>query len=538
MKRALMLVLTFIMCFAFTSPALATPTVNLDGQQLSFDVPPTIEDGRTLVPLRAIFEVMGATVSWDQATQTATAVKSDTTVVLKIGSTTPTINGQVKQLDVPAKIVNGRTLAPLRFVGEAFGGTVEWNQASQLISITSVPTSGTPPPPAAAAVSETFVHFIDVGQADAIYIELPNHNDILIDGGNKADGALVVNYLKNLGIDDIELLIATHPHEDHIGGLPAVLDAFKVESILDSGYSASTAIYNLYSSKAQAEGCTWVSDNYQTYTWGAATLQILTGNQAWDDTNDYSVVCRLDTGDVEFMFMGDAETPVENILTGTLDAEILKVGHHGSTSSSGQAFVNKVDPDVAIISVGTGNTYGHPHQETLTKLENMGVNVYRTDLNGNIVVSTDGTTWAAYYTVNTDTDTNSQVSPVQSPEPIPIQNPAGTIPPLIPDPSDTSNWVAITNIDLQGEVVTIKNNSGWAVDMTGWYLVSETGNQTYYFPNKFTLAAGNTVYITSGPGAIDQSPSYLKWTGSYIWNNDGDPGRLYNASGQLVAQWP
>ncbi len=250
---------------------MAAPTVNLDGQQLSFDVPPTIEDGRTLVPLRAIFEAMGATVSWDQDTQTATAVKGDTTVVLKIGSTTPTINGQVKQLDVPAKIVSGRTLAPLRFVGEAFGGTVEWNQASQLVSITSVPTSGTPPPPA-PATSETFVHFIDVGQADAIYIELPNHNDILIDGGNKADGSLVVNYLKNLGVDDIELLIATHPHEDHIGGLPAVLDTFKVESILDSGYSASTAIYNQYSSKAQAEGCTWVSDNYQTYTWGAATL--------------------------------------------------------------------------------------------------------------------------------------------------------------------------------------------------------------------------------------------------------------------------
>lgn len=416
MKKILILTLTLLMCMAFAVPALAAPTVNLDGQQLSFDVPPTIENGRTLVPLRAIFEAMGATVSWNQATQTATAVKGDTKVVLQIGSTTPTINGQVKQLDVPAKIVNGRTLAPLRFVGEAFGGTVEWNQASQLISITSVPTSGTPPPPA-PATTETFVHFIDVGQADAIYIELPNHNDILIDGGNKADGALVVNYLKNQGVDDIELLIATHPHEDHIGGLPAVLDAFKVETILDSGYGASTAIYNLYSSKAQAEGCTWVSDNYQTYTWGAATLQILTGNQAWDDTNDYSVVCRLDTGDVEFMFMGDAETPVENILTGTLDAEILKVGHHGSTSSSSQAFLYKVDPEVAIISVGTGNTYGHPHQETLTKLESMGINMYRTDLNGNIVVSTNGSS----YKVIVD-----QAPAVETP----IIQPAGTPPPL------------------------------------------------------------------------------------------------------------
>lgn len=258
MRKTLIILFTLLMCCAFAVPALAAPTVNLNGQQLSFDVPPTIENGRTLVPLRAIFEAMGAAVTWDQNTHTATAVKDGTTVILKIGSTTPTINGQVKQLDVPAKIVNGRTLAPLRFIGEAFGGTVEWNQASQLISITAVPTSGTPPP----AAADIYVHFIDVGQADAIYIELPNNNDILIDAGNRADGPLVVNFLKTQGVDDIELLIATHPHEDHIGGLPDVLDAFVVESILDSGYAATTAIYKEYSSKAQAEACTWVSDNY------------------------------------------------------------------------------------------------------------------------------------------------------------------------------------------------------------------------------------------------------------------------------------
>ena len=134
-RRGLILSLVFLICMVFAAPVLAAPTVNLDGKQLTFDVQPTIENGRTLVPLRAIFEAMGANVDWNQSTQRATATKGGTTVNLRIGSLTPTINGQVKPLDVPAKIVNGRTLAPLRFVGEAFGSTVGWNPVTQKITI-------------------------------------------------------------------------------------------------------------------------------------------------------------------------------------------------------------------------------------------------------------------------------------------------------------------------------------------------------------------------------------------------------------------
>lgn len=128
--------------------AIGAPTVYLDERQLTFtDAQPIIESNRTLVPLRSIFESMGATVSWDQDTQTATAVKGNTTVILQIGSTTPTINGKAMEIDVPAKIVSGRTLAPLRFVGEAFGGTVQWNKSSQIITIVSATSSGTPNQP-------------------------------------------------------------------------------------------------------------------------------------------------------------------------------------------------------------------------------------------------------------------------------------------------------------------------------------------------------------------------------------------------------
>lgn len=386
-RRGLILSLVFLICMVFAAPVLAAPTVNLDGKQLTFDVQPTIENGRTLVPLRAIFEAMGANVDWNQSTQTATATKDGTIVKLRIGSITPTINGQVKTLDVPAKIVNGRTLAPLRFVGEAFGGTVGWDPATQKITILTVTTIQGP----------VKVHFIDVGQADSIYIELPNNNDILIDAGNRSDGPTVVSYLRAQGVDDIELLIATHPHEDHIGGIPDVMDAFVVEKVLDSGYYSDTAICKQYKSKVAAEDCVYQADSRQTFNYENVVLQILTGAETWKDTNDYSVVCRLDTGDIEFLFTGDAEIPVEKILTGELASEILKVGHHGSTSSTSTAFLSKVKPEVAVICVGTGNTYGHPHQETLTKLKSAGAKIYRTDLNGNIVITTDGQS----YTVKT-----------------------------------------------------------------------------------------------------------------------------------------
>lgn len=392
--RKLYILIIILMLVLITDPVSAAPQVTLDGQKLQFSVAPVIDNGTTLVPLRTIFEAMGASVSWDQNSQTAKAVKGNIKVVLKVGSLSPTINGQVKKLDVPAKIINGSTMAPLRFVGEAFGGSVGWDQGSQTITILSKPTSGTPPPTSSKTNDQVKVHFIDVGQADAVYIQLPNNNDILIDAGNVADGSTVVSYLKAQKVDDIELLIATHPHEDHIGGLPDVLSAFKVEEILDSGDTADSKIYNTYAADAKIEGCPWVQDDYQTFKWGNCKLEILTGKTSWDDANDCSVVSRLDIGTVHVLFDGDAETPAESALQGDISAQILKVGHHGSTSSTSDGFISKVKPQVAIISVGAGNTYGHPAATTLAKLQKAGAKIYRTDLNGNVVVTTDGSTYS------------------------------------------------------------------------------------------------------------------------------------------------
>jgi competence protein ComEC len=383
LKLTIFLVLALAMLILGALPASAAPRVLLDGVQLSFDVPPVIEQGRTLVPLRGIFEALGANVQWDSATRTVTATRGQTTIRLTIGLKTAHKNSVPVTLDVPAKIVSGRTLVPLRFVSESLDCRVDWDAKTQTVTITS------------ASGAQVKVHFIDVGQGDSIYISLPNHNDILIDGGDNSKGPVVVGYLKNQGVDDIELMIATHMHADHIGGLDNVLAAFKVERVVDNGISADTATYRDYLAAVQAEGCPYQKATPgQSWTFGSYTLKVLGPVRDHNDVNNNSVVCLLDCGDVEFLFTGDAEAEAEADLLGkAIAAEVLKVGHHGSRTSTSQAFLDAVRPEVAVICVGVGNGYGHPHQETLDKLAAAKVKVYRTDLNGTVVVTTDGRTY-------------------------------------------------------------------------------------------------------------------------------------------------
>lgn len=384
LRRKLLMMFVMLLVLAFAHSAYAAPNVTLNGQNLNFDVPLVVENDRTLVPLRAIFEALGASVQWDDSTQTVTASKAGTEIKLVIGGKAFK-NGEPVALDVPAKLVNDRTMVPLRFVSESLGCQVGWDESTQTIAITSSTGSS----------GIVKVNFIDVGQADSIYISLPNHKDILIDSGNAADGQAVVNYLKSHGADnELELVIATHPHEDHVGGLPAIYNAFHVDETIDCGKDdITTATFKKYYD-ASHKSDKWETDDRQTFDFGGIKLQILTSSEKWDDLNDYSVVCKLTDNNVKFLFTGDSEGPAEAALTGDLQAQILKVGHHGSRTSSSTEFLDEVKPEVAVISVGTGNTYGHPAEATVQRLNNKGAKVYRTDESGNIVISTDGNTYS------------------------------------------------------------------------------------------------------------------------------------------------
>lgn len=267
-------------------------------------------------------------------------------------------------------------------------------------SCTSVqePTSTTSAP-SPKITGNVQIAYLNVGQGDSTFIQLPTGETVLIDAGEEDDGQTVIQYIKNSGCVTIDYLIATHPHADHIGGMADVINAFTIKKIFMPQVSHTTKTYENLLTTIQAKGLTIQSAKAGKvlFDYGNLSAVFLSPCKADSaDLNNSSAVLKLSYNDKSFLFMGDAEREAEEeLLSGgfSLAADVLKVGHHGSDTSTTRAFAEAVRPSIAIISVGE-NSYGHPAPAVLAALQAVGAEIWRTDEKGAAVVTFDGATLA------------------------------------------------------------------------------------------------------------------------------------------------
>lgn len=254
--------------------------------------------------------------------------------------------------------------------------------------------------PAADVEGDVKVHYIDVGQADCELIQTKTQN-VLIDAGDIGGGDEIIDYLNAQGVEQLDILIATHPHADHIGGMADVVKAFDIGKIIFSevpkSMTPTTKTYeNLLDTIAEKSlKITKAVPGTEYSLGGGAVLTMLAPlGQYTEDINEYSVVCRLEFGESSFLFTGDASTESENDMLvkygKKLQSDVLKLGHHGSSTATQEKWLNAVQPEIAVAEVGYDNKYGHPHSEVLKRLKSREIDLYRTDIHGSVVIGTDG----------------------------------------------------------------------------------------------------------------------------------------------------
>lgn len=281
----------------------------------------------------------------------------------------------------------------------------------------TVSTTAAPTEPGGGQEAAFSMRFIDVGQALSVLVSCDGVH-MLYDGGNVADGSRVVAYLQKQGVEELEYVFCSHAHEDHVGGLAAALAYFPANHVYAPVTSAETKCFQDFVKYTQQQGLeVEVPAVGATWQLGSATVQLLGPVKSYSDTNNTSLVLRIDYGDTSFLLTGDMEIDAEDDLVDSgadLDVDVLQVGHHGSETSSGYVFLNAVLPEIGVISVGEGNSYGHPHESALSRLRDAKVDVYRTDLLGDITVLSDGRN----YTIASDrTATDEELNPTVTASP-------------------------------------------------------------------------------------------------------------------------
>ncbi len=386
------------------------------------------------------------------------------------------------------------------------------------------------------------VHFIDVGQGDAILIDFQDI-EVLIDGGDRSPG--IVPYLKSYVNGPLEATIATHPHADHIGGLIDVLATFQVEQIWHNGETATSKTYFDFMSAVKAENAqVFQAVRGNIIEVDGLVFKVLNPINIKGTTNNNSIVLYFSYGTVDFLFMGDAEKEAEAAMLAKSDipvpdVEILKVGHHGSNTASAGDFLAITSPETAVYMAGAGNQYGHPHKETIQALTIAGAKIYGTDVHGTIIITTDGESYELQPEKQAPSiSINEQSTPVPTPTPKPTPAPSPTT-----EPAQTTN-IQITKIFYDGQVartesdeyVEITNLGAQTVDLAGWVLKDTSeGYPSFTFPS-YTLQPEKSIRVYTN----EIHPEYGGFSfgsGKAIWNNTSpDTAALYNAQGQEVSR--
>ena len=384
--------------------------------------------------------------------------------------------------------------------------------------------------PGAALSQEPFVQvtFLNVGQGDAVVIRSPEGRTAMIDGGRGSP----LRFLQQMSVDSIDLLVATHPHADHIGGLDDVLTARPVRFFMDNGRPHTTETYaHLMVTLDLLEEVTYLQATPRTITLGSALLEVLPLPDAPVEHNDRSVGLVLRFGDFSAFFSGDSE-PYELdywIRQGAVpDVTLLKAAHHGSIRGFTRDFLDAARPEVVVVSVGSENGYGHPRPEAMTAYESIATDVLRTDLEGSVTVLgyADGR-WEIV-TGETSPDGGVEGTTTQASAP-PAASPVGLTIAVVADAPGGDHR------NLNGEYATVRNGSAGNVAIGGWRLC-DLRSRCFRFPPGARILAGGQVRVYTGYGMTD-GVSFFMNNERAVWNNDGDEATLYDDRGDVVVRF-
>lgn len=363
------------------------------------------ENKRTQVPLRAAMEAFGCQVSWDAGQSVAIVEKNGIKVQVPVGQNYIKKDNLEIFNDTKALLKNNRVYLPIRAVVEAFGAEVGWNQETDTVIITSL-DSGT---------NIMSVHFIDVGHGDSILIDNGSY-EVLIDGGTASSGAIVSDYIKPYVDGSLDLLISTHGHQDHVGGLPKIFEDYQIDRVIESGSFVDTPEWYAYKKALESEPDCIISEDADEIIDIADgiklnIMEILDGQEI---ENNNSVTALLTYNNVSVLLTGDNQAEAETIIAQKVGkVDVFKGAHHGSYNANSDTLLNVIKPEYVVISAGKGVNYTHPHASALKRMFNTGATVYGTYISGTIVMKTNGASYSFDTATSGETFTPKLLIPLQ-----------------------------------------------------------------------------------------------------------------------------